>query len=73
MSQMFANDAALVMPGKGVRPIRCVGCARDTLPRHDDGAPLCPRCSDVLASAALGRVPAMEARPSRWFRWRDDD
>ena len=73
MSQMFANDAHLVTPGKGVRPIRCVGCARDTLPRHDDGAPLCPRCSDVLASAALGRPLLTEARPSRWFWWRYED
>ncbi|GAB3269291.1 hypothetical protein [Kineosporia babensis] len=72
MSQMFANDAPLVMPGKGVRPIRCVGCARDTLPRHDDGAPLCPRCSDVLASARLG-IPAGEPRSSRWFWWRYDE
>lgn len=69
MSQMFANDPPLVTPGKGVRPIRCVGCAGDTLPRHDDGAPLCPRCSDVLASARLGRPPA----PSRWFWWRDPE
>jgi len=73
MTQMFTNGAPLVMPGKGVRPIRCVGCSRDTLPRDDDGAPLCPRCSDVLASVALGRLPDPEARPSRWFRWRDED
>jgi hypothetical protein len=73
MTQMFADDARLVMPGKGVRPIRCVGCSRDTLPRQDDGAPLCPRCSDVLASVALGRIPATEVRASRWFWWRDDD
>ncbi|MBT0773841.1 hypothetical protein KIH74_33160 [Kineosporia sp. J2-2] len=72
MTQMFANDAPMVMPGKGVRPIRCVGCARDTLPRHADGAPLCPRCSDVLASAALGGAAVALPRPTRWF-WRRDD
>jgi hypothetical protein len=61
-------------PGKGVRRIRCVGCARDTLPRTDDGAPLCQRCSELLASdsaAALAVVawPTM-ARTPRWLRRR---
>ena len=61
-------------PGKGVRPIRCVGCAHDTLPRDEDGAPLCQHCSEVLASAEttstgphFGPGPA---RPPRWFRRR---
>ncbi|GLY26698.1 hypothetical protein [Kineosporia sp. NBRC 101731] len=78
MTQMFANDApmvvpgTMVVPGKGVRPIRCVGCTRDTLPRPDDGAPLCPRCSDVLATA-LGRVPLDLVKPPRWFWRRVDD
>jgi hypothetical protein len=65
-------------PGKGVRPISCVGCSRDTLPRHDDGAPLCERCSDVLASAepsvAAPRLgPSSDpdlTRSARWFRRR---
>jgi hypothetical protein len=60
--------------GKGVRPISCVGCSRDTLPRNDDGAPLCQRCSEVLASAepsttGAGTGPA-SARTPRWFRRR---
>jgi hypothetical protein len=61
--------------GKGVRPISCVGCSRDTLPRHDDGAPLCQRCSEVLASADV--TPAGADAPdsglawsARWFRRR---
>lgn len=73
MSQMFANDAPMVTPGKGVRPISCVGCMRDTLPRHDDGAPLCPRCSDVLASAARAPGAVALPRPTRWFRRRWDE
>jgi hypothetical protein len=64
--------------GKGVRPIRCVGCSRDTLPRHGDGAPLCHRCSERLAStgisAGTGAVssmswPIMSLAP-RWRRRR---
>jgi hypothetical protein len=61
-------------PGKGVRPIRCVGCSRDTLPRHDDGAPLCERCSELLASVESGMASptswAGMARTSRWLRRR---
>ena len=63
--------------GKGVRRIRCIGCSRETLPRHNAGAPLCPRCSDVLASAgssligSLGR-PGLprSTRGARWLRRR---
>ena len=63
-------------PGKGVRSIRCVGCSRDTLPRHDDGAPLCQRCSELLASAEIGAGAAI-ARPlvaitPRWLRRRSE-
>jgi hypothetical protein len=51
-------------PGKGVRHIRCVGCSLATLPRPDDGAPLCQRCSELLAP--------VESRAPRWFRRRAD-
>ena len=34
--------------GKGLRPVRCIGCSEATLPRTGDGAPLCARCSDLL-------------------------
>ena len=65
-------------PGKGVRRVRCVGCADDTLPRPADDAPLCHRCSELLATGA----PAPSAwtgswtssqtlfRPPRWLRRR---
>jgi hypothetical protein len=63
-------------PGKGVRRIRCVGCSHDTLPRNDDGAPLCQRCSELLASADAGTgafgstsAPAIFRAP-RWLRRR---
>jgi hypothetical protein len=59
--------------GKGVRPISCVGCARDTLPRHDDGAPLCQRCSELLASvdaSPAAKADLSAARPPRWYRRR---
>ena len=50
--------APAMMPGKGVRAVRCVGCQRETLPRTDDGAPLCPRCCEVLAeSSPRSRLP----------------
>jgi hypothetical protein len=60
-----------MMPGKGVRRIRCVGCAHETLPRNDDGAPLCQRCSELLAAAGTGitllDVPTIFRAP-RWLR-----
>jgi hypothetical protein len=61
-------------PGKGVRRIRCVGCSGETLPRPDDGAPLCQRCSEVLAAtedalAAAAAWPSL-ARTPRWLRRR---
>ncbi len=61
--------------GKGVRPIRCVGCSRDTLPRHHDGAPLCHRCSDRLAGNEASGAMASVSRPissltPRWLRRR---
>lgn len=34
--------------GKGVRAVRCIGCSEPTLPRAEDNAPLCARCSDLL-------------------------
>jgi len=62
-----------MMPGKGVRRIRCVGCAHQTLPRNDDGAPLCQRCSELLANAGAGMV-ALDVpvifRAPRWLRRR---
>ncbi|MFI7586135.1 hypothetical protein ACIB24_03555 [Spongisporangium articulatum] len=48
--------------GKGTRLVRCVGCSDDTLPRPDDNAPLCARCSDLLAESS--------ARPAVVGRWR---
>jgi hypothetical protein len=61
-------------PGKGVRRIRCVGCRHETLPRNDDGAPLCQRCSELLASADLRITPlstsTMYFRAPRWLRRR---
>lgn len=51
--------------GKGVRPVRCVGCSEQTLPRQDDDAPLCASCSDRLAGSAAGSASAA----GRW-RWR---
>lgn len=53
-------------PGKGVRQIRCVGCSCDTLPRPADAAPLCQRCSDLLASAELGAGARASGRGSTW-------
>ena len=44
--------APAMMAGKGVRSVRCVGCQRETLPRAEDGAPLCFRCCEVLAESA---------------------
>jgi hypothetical protein len=65
-----------IMPGKGVRPVRCVGCSRDTLPRQNDGAPLCQRCSEVLALADAGTLSAVAGpllfRAPRWLRWRPE-
>jgi hypothetical protein len=65
-----------IMPGKGVRPVRCVGCSRDTLPRQDDGAPLCQRCSELLASAETGSMATLTAPiiawTPRWLRRRPD-
>jgi hypothetical protein len=50
--------APAMMAGKGVRAVRCVGCQRETLPRADDGAPLCSRCCEVLAEAtSRSRLP----------------
>jgi hypothetical protein len=60
-------------PGKGVRAVRCVGCREDTLPRPEDSAPLCQRCSDLLASSADGPETwsAWTAqRAPKWLRWR---
>jgi hypothetical protein len=62
-----------MVPGKGVRRIRCVGCAHETLPRNDDGAPLCQRCSELLAAADAGIVALTTPvffRAPRWFRRR---
>jgi hypothetical protein len=62
-----------MMPGKGVRRIRCVGCAHETLPRNDDQAPLCQRCSDLLATADTeidSLAPALIHRGPRWLRRR---
>jgi hypothetical protein len=82
MTQVFADDdqlggAGMLTPGKGVRPIRCVGCSRDTLPRQGDGAPLCQRCSELLATAEVGTSAAMAAGnwpigalTPRWLRRR---
>lgn len=82
MTQVFADDQGQIpiqaayrpppalgpalMPGKGVRPIRCVGCSRDTLPRHDDGAPLCQRCSEVLAGAGSGVLASSLGASITW-------
>jgi hypothetical protein len=60
--------APAMMAGKGVRAVRCVGCQRDTLPRTDDGAPLCMRCSEVLAGTARSRL---SLAPWRWRRAED--
>lgn len=61
-----------MMPGKGVRRIRCVGCAQETLPRNDDGAPLCQRCSELLAAVEAGIVSLAPPlfRAPRWLRRR---
>jgi len=65
-----------IMPGKGVRPVRCVGCSRDTLPRQDDNAPLCQRCSEVLASVDAGSLLSLAGpllfRTPRWRRRRSE-
>jgi hypothetical protein len=45
-----SDIAPALMAGKGVRAVRCVGCRQETLPRQDDGAPLCGRCCEVLAT-----------------------
>lgn len=84
MAQVFADDdqvacpvmpsfGSAMTPGKGVRRIRCAGCSHDTLPRNVDGAPLCPRCSDLLATAGaeVHLFPTSTIfRTSRWFRRR---
>jgi len=61
-------------PGKGVRRIRCVGCASETLPRPDDGAPLCQRCCDLLAPAEVSLMASAGwsglTRTPRWLRRR---
>jgi hypothetical protein len=65
-----------MMPGKGVRRIRCVGCRHETLPRNDDGAPLCQRCSELLAAADVRVGPVGSSagvvifRAPRWLRRR---
>jgi hypothetical protein len=60
-------------PGKGVRRIRCAGCSHDTLPRNSDGAPLCQRCSELLATAGA-RIDLFATstifRTPRWLRRR---
>ena len=60
-------------PGKGVRRIRCAGCSHDTLPRNGDGAPLCARCSELLATGGT-RIDLFAAstifRAPRWLRRR---
>lgn len=68
--------SSALTPGKGVRRIRCIGCSHDTLPRNDDGAPLCHRCSELLAGAVMG--PGLPGalnsqsifRTPRWLRRR---
>jgi len=62
--------APAMMAGKGVRAVRCMGCQQDTLPRTDDGAHLCGRCSEVLAEASAGRQRLLA--PPRWLRRRAD-
>jgi hypothetical protein len=65
-----------IMPGKGVRPVRCVGCSRDTLPRQNDGAPLCQRCIEVLAAAGTKLMTSLAGpllfRAPRWLRRRPE-
>lgn len=65
-------------PGKGVRRVRCVGCSDETLPRPADDAPLCHRCSELLAmgtpapsvwTGSWATSPAL-FRPPRWLRRR---
>src|ERR1700750_938460 len=64
------RSSPALTPGKGVRMVRCVGCCRDTLPRPGDGAPLCGRCSEVLAHAASGPPAALAGSFSGWtMRW----
>lgn len=76
VSQPLSEPLSLgstMTPGKGVRQIRCVGCAHDTLPRNDDGAPLCQRCSERLAAADTGTdglAAPMIFRTPRWLRRR---
>jgi len=64
-----------MVAGKGVRRIRCVGCSHPTLPRNDDGAPLCQRCSELLATAGAGidvlAAPVLFRAP-RWLRRRSN-
>lgn len=74
MSQVFADEDSAarqllpqalgpaMTPGKGLRRIRCVGCAQGTLPRPLDHAPLCHRCSELLATAD----PAVDSRMHGW-------
>ena len=52
--------APAMTAGKGVRTVQCAGCRRETLPRTDDGAPLCSRCSEVLAESG--------SATRRWWR-----
>ncbi len=53
--------------GKGVRAVECMGCSEPTLPRADDNAPLCPRCTDRLDTPQQGAAGSFAAR---WFRKR---
>jgi hypothetical protein len=58
-----------LMPGKGVRRIRCIGRSHETLPGPDDGASLCARRRERLAGADPGNGP-MTFWTSRWLRRR---
>jgi len=66
--QSLSLGSAL-MPGKGVRKVRCVGCSEDTLPRNDDGAPICDRCCERLAETDPAIDPMSFWAP-RWLRRR---
>lgn len=70
----FGSRGPAMTPGKGLRSIRCVGCSRETLPRPLDDAPLCHRCSELLAAAEPPTTgwPAAPAifRAPRWLRRR---
>lgn len=73
LGHLNAGTGPAITPGKGVRAVRCLGCRSDTLPRPEDGAPLCRRCSDLLAAAepeTWGTVSAWSAWSPRWLRRR---